>query len=307
MRSGDPRVSRPGEVGQPFGAITNPAPPPAERNPRLLKLLWWTLPVVAVLILAGSALVFLWAWSSHASRSAVEGDWSKSAASYQNQWAISRSFPQAWLADYNLGSALVDEGDVEGGRDLLLSAYDRVPKATVQDDGSIGAFSYECTVRFNLSAATEILGDEAAAALYDARAAELYEEALRWVAPCQVQGGSGQGQDGDPNGSGGSGQGEQNQQVNPEMEQATGESADRLQEKLDQINGAGTEGGEGDQTDSESGGNSEGSGESSEVNPEETDAERERREALEKKNQDQNERQREKEESFGRNPGTGGW
>ncbi|WP_099332369.1 hypothetical protein [Actinomyces minihominis] len=307
MRSGDPSRSRPGEVGQPFGAITNPAPPPTERNPRLLKLLWWTMPVVVVLILAGSALVFLWVWSWSASRSAVEGDWSQTAANYQNQWEISRSFPQAWLTDYNLGSALVDEGEVEGGRDLLLGAFDRVPKATVQEDGSIGAFSYECTIRFNLSAATELLGDEAVAQLFDARATELYEEALRWVAPCQVSGGSGQGQEGDPQGSGDGGQEEQNQQVNPEIEQATGESADRLQEKLNQLNGNGTDGGEGDQTESESDGNSEGSGGSSGENPEETEAEKERREALEKKNQDQSERQREKEESYGRNPGTGGW
>ena len=43
------------EVPQPFGAITLPAPPPSERNRRILHLLWWTLPLVVVLFLGWRA------------------------------------------------------------------------------------------------------------------------------------------------------------------------------------------------------------------------------------------------------------
>lgn len=51
------------EVGQPFGAITLPAPPPGVRNRRILHLLWWTLPIVIVFLVAGTALIGLWLWT----------------------------------------------------------------------------------------------------------------------------------------------------------------------------------------------------------------------------------------------------
>ena len=63
------------EVPQPFGAITLPAPQPSERNRRILHLLWWTLPLVVVLLVAGAALIGLWLWSSSTSQAVERDGW----------------------------------------------------------------------------------------------------------------------------------------------------------------------------------------------------------------------------------------
>ena len=169
------------EVGQPFGAITLPALPPGVRNRHILHLLWWTLPIVIVFLVAGTALIGLWLWSSSTSHAVEREDWSQARVAYEQQALVTSRFPQTRVGQYNLGTALVHEGDVEGGWALLKDAFEGVPKATVQEDGSIGAFSYECSVRFNLSAAVEMQGDAAVSAADDSGAMELYETALGWV------------------------------------------------------------------------------------------------------------------------------
>ena len=296
------------EVGQPFGAITLPAPPPGVRNRRILHLLWWTLPIVIVFLVAGTALIGLWLWSSSTSHAVERDDWSQARVAYEQQALVTSRFPQTWVGQYNLGTALVHEGDVEGGLALLKDAFEGVPKATVQEDGSIGAFSYECSVRFNLSAAVEMQGDAAVSAADDSGAIELYETALGWVSPCQVQGSAGDPSEDDSSGGGESDegdQGEQNQQVDPEMDQATGEAGDRLREKIGDLTADDSSEGSGDAEETP-GESSDGSGQTNEV-PGESPEERERREELEQKNRDQSERLRESQESRNRDPGTGGW
>ena len=296
------------EVGQPFGAITLPAPPPGVRNRRILHLLWWTLPLAIVFLVAGTALIGLWLWSSSTSHAVEREDWSQARVAYEQQTSVTSHFPQTWLGQYNLGTALVHEGDVEGGLTLLKDAFEGVPKATVQEDGSIGAFSYECSVRFNLSAAVEMQGDAAVSTGDDSGALELYETALGWVAPCQVQEPAGDPSEDDSSGGGESDegdQGEQNQQVDPEMDEATGEAGDRLREKIGELTADDASEGPGDAEETP-GESSDGSGQTNEDTGE-TPEERERREDLEQKNQDQSERMRESQESRNRDPGTGGW
>lgn len=296
------------EVPQPFGAITLPAPQPSERNRRILHLLWWTLPLVVVLLVAGAALIGLWLWSSSTSQAVEREDWAQARVAYESQVSATSRFPQTWIGQYNLGTALVHEGDLDGGLTLLEDAFEGVPKAIIQEDGSLGAFSYECSVRFNVSAAVEMQGDAAVSAGDDQGGLELYEGALSWVEPCQVQGSGGDPQEGDSSGGGSSeegDQGESNQQVDPEMDQATGEAGDRLREKIGDLTQDDSDAGSGDVEETEG----DSSGQTGQTNEEtgETPEERERREELEQKNRDQSERLRENQESRNRDPGTGGW
>lgn len=297
-------------MSQPFGAVTLSSPPPRERNPRILAVLWWTLPLVVAMVVAGGLLIGLYMWSASTLKAAERSDWTQAEMAYEQQMRLTQHFPQPWLSQYNLGTARVDAGHLEEGIELLEQAFVGVPKAIVADDGTIAAFSYECSVRFNLSAAIEIQGDGLVGAGDDEGALEAYESALEWVAPCQIVGSAGGG-DGDPDeqNQGGGGQGGEseqgNAQANSDLDQQTGESVDRLNEKIDSLSGE-------DEDQGEGGGGGGGSDDesSSEGGPgqeNETPEEQERREKLEQKNRDQEERQREKQESSNRNPGTGGW
>ncbi len=312
-------LPRQGEVAQPFGAITLPPPPPQNRNPRILKLLWWSLPVVVLLLVAGGGLVGLWAWASSTHHASDEGDRSQARVAYRQQVTVTRHFPQPWLAQYNLGTVLVDEGSVSKGLEFLLLAHEGVPKAIVSPEGTIGAFSYECQVRFNIGAALELQGDMGVRQGDDEDALERYEEAVAWVSPCQISGGQGEsGGSTDPsdspaNGDEGSTQedtDDANEQVSPEMADATGESVDRLNEKIDRLKDGESDpdssGSESGKPSQDGGTTSPGAGSPSDGS-EESEQERERREQLEKKNRDQERRQREKDELRRRQPGVGNW
>lgn len=297
----------PEDVAQPFGALSLPPPTAQMRNPRILRLLWWTLPLVIVTTLAGIGLIVLTLWSQSTAHATSQGDAAQAHVAYEQQEWLTRHFPQPWLAQYNLGTVLVETGDIDGGLAFLTRSFEGVPKASPQENGQIGAFSYECSVRFNVAGAMEMQGDEAVAAQDDKEAVRLYESALEWVSPCQVIGAGGATQD--SQGGGGTPEEQENQQVNPELEEQTGEASDRLQEKIDDLREGesgtdqGTSEGEGSTAEGqeESGNN----GEAERVG--ETAQERERREELEQKNREQQEYQREQEESHNRNPGTGGW
>lgn len=321
-----------GEVAQPFGAVNLPTGEgEAVRDRRLLRLLWWTLPLAVAMVLGGAGLIGLYLWSATSARAASNSDWSQAEVAYREQMSVTAHFPQPWLSQYNLGTVLLGAGAVDEGLELLNSALIGVPKAKIQEDGTIGAFSYECAVRFNLSAGVEVQGDTLAAHGDDEGALEQYENALAIVSPCQISGAGGGGSEGSegqgnsdgesdsqgetgsqgdseqtdstdgsgsdsPEEQGDQGQGSQDQDV---QDQQTGESADRLNKKIQELKG------EGEGADS-SGEETEGTGSGGEAF-EESAEEQERREQLEEKNQQQAEREREKQESYNRNPGTGGW
>lgn len=271
--------------------------------------------MVVALVVFGSLLIGLYLWSASTLKATTRSDWSQAHMAYEQQMSLTQHFPQPWLSQYNLGTVLVDEGRLDEGLVLLESALRGVPKARVDENGSIGAFSYECSVRFNLSAAVELTGDLQVSNGEEGAALQSYERALELVGPCQIAGSSGQSdesqdQQDQQNQGGPGGESSQdedaNSQFNPEMDQQTGESADRLKEKIEELRGPSEnpsepgedDGGSGDQNEPSDGGSGTG---------DETPQERERREELEAKNREQEERQREKEESYNRNPGSGGW
>lgn len=302
-------------VKQPF-AVLPPEAGPGQKNRRILRVVWWTLPLAGLAFIIGAWLVGLAIWGHVKASSANEGSWESAASAYDSRVLTSRVAPETWLTDYNAGTALLHLGDIDEGISRLGEAFEGVPKAVPGDDGALQPYSYECQVRMNISAGFELQGDETASS-DEASAIELYEEALEWVSPCQI-GGAGDGDsdgepsDGEPNdgepsdgdeGEGGE-DGEPSDQFGaepPPEGNPGGEATDRLEDKIRDLKGENEDAGSSEPK--------EGTGEEGRESQfgNETESEREKREELEQKNQDQQERQREKDESKHRNPGTGGW
>ena len=298
-----------GGVKQPFAVLT-PKEVMRVKDRRLLRVFWFTLPLMVIAFLTGVWLVGLTVWSHFEVGSAARGEWEDARSAYANQAALTRSFPEPWLGEYNMGTAALHLGEVDLGVRLLQDAFEGVPKAVPEEDGHIQPFSYECQVRMNLSAGLEMRGDAAAEAGDDEAAIEDSENALSWVKVCEVSSSgsdsdgedegedSGEGQDEGEEG----GEGENQGQPEPlETGNPGGEASDRLEEKIDALEG---DEGEDEEQDTEP---SEGPEPAQDPFEGETDEQREKREDLQQKNRDQEERQREKEESNSRNPGSGGW
>lgn len=207
-------------VKQPF-AVLPPTGTPHIRNRKILKVLWWTLPLAVLAFVVGVWLVGLAIWSHVKVSNAPDGQWAETRAAYSSKVLASRAAPERWLADYNQGTASLHLGEIEEGIVLLEEAYEGVPKAVSDDSGALQPYSYECQVRMNLSAGFEMWGDEVsgtataegtetegtetedtqteeaeAASESTEEAIGLYEQALAWVEVCQIGGGS-SGSDGD--------------------------------------------------------------------------------------------------------------
>lgn len=289
---------------QPFAAVPLPDESRMVRDPRKLRLLRWSSPLIALIAVAGIWLISLFLWTTWAATRPFSEASSRLVSTYENQELVTAWFPQPWLGKYNLGTVLLAQGETEAGVDLLESALQLVPKARAREDGQIEPFTYECAVRSNLSAGIEMLGDVSTEAGDEAGATAAYERALKLVEPCEMpSSGSGEsaGQDGDGDSEepaqGGAGTGQESE---PQGNQA----GDRLREKLGQE--PQNQGGEDPQ-----GGEGAGTPENEEFDPNsnpfegETPEQKERREELEQKARDQAEREREREESGGRGSGSG--
>ncbi len=296
-------TNSPAAPKQPFAAMDLSSLPRGSRDRGRLKLLKLTFPIAAFLGLLGLWMIGQSLWTSAAKTQFLEGKESKAEVSFARQMVVTQRFPEPWLAQYNLGTTLLANGDLDRGTALLEQAFDGVPKAESRDDGGIEPFAYECSVRINLSAGIEMQGDKFDAEGATDQAVELYQEALDWVSPCELQSPSsgsdsaGQGQDGEE---------EDQQNSSGESRSTQGNQAgDRLREKLRQ-SGSGSSGVDGDEQDNS--GEQQGQNESEESPPfeGETPEKKKRREELEEQNRRHDEQLREQEESSGWGSG-GGW
>ena len=167
----------------PASAKKNEAEKP-RRNGKLLRPLWWSLPIVVVALAVGIYMTALPLWAWNTGRSARAGNNEGALNSYSRQIYWGDLGPASWVAHYNVGTqhAKLDHPD-EAVAELRI-AWDRVPKAKQIEDGRIETYSYECTVRMNLALALEKQGD-VAMSTDRAHAAEIYKEMGEVVAPCQ--------------------------------------------------------------------------------------------------------------------------
>ena len=167
----------------PASAKRNGAEKP-RRNGKLLRPLWWSLPIVVVALAVGIYMTALPLWAWNTGRSARAGNNEGALNSYSRQIYWGDLGPASWVAHYNAGTQHVKLDHPDEAVAELRIAWDRVPKAKQIEDGRIETYSYECTVRMNLALALEKQGD-AAMSTDRARAAEIYKEMGEAVAPCQ--------------------------------------------------------------------------------------------------------------------------
>ena len=167
----------------PASAKRNGAEKP-RRNGKLLRPLWWSLPIVVVALAVGIYMTALPLWAWNTGRSVRAGNNEGALSSYSKQIYWGDLGPASWVAHYNAGTQHVKLDHPDEAVAELRIAWDRVPKAKQIEDGRIETYSYECTVRMNLALALEKQGD-AAMSTDRARAAEIYKEMGEVVAPCQ--------------------------------------------------------------------------------------------------------------------------
>ncbi len=172
-----------GPSATPASAKRNGAEKP-RRNGKLLRPLWWSLPIVVVVLAVGIYMTVLPLWAWNTGRSARAGNNEGALKSYSRQIYWGDLGPASWVAHYNAGTQHVKLDHPDEAVAELRIAWDRVPKAKQIEDGRIETYSYECTVRMNLALALEKQGD-AAMSTDRARAAEIYKEMGEVVAPCQ--------------------------------------------------------------------------------------------------------------------------
>ena len=172
-----------GPSATPASAKRNGAEKP-RRNGKLLRPLWWSLPIVVVALAVGIYMTALPLWAWNTGRSARAGNNEGALKSYSRQIYWGDLGPASWVAHYNAGTQHVKLDHPDEAVAELRIAWERVPKAKQIEDGRIETYSYECTVRMNLALALEKQGD-AAMSTDRARAAEIYKEMGEVVAPCQ--------------------------------------------------------------------------------------------------------------------------
>ena len=170
-----------------------------QRSPRALRPLWYSIPILVIVLTVAAYLIGLSLWSRSSLNHWKAQEYDVALAGYEGQMAWTQIGIERWVAHYNRGTTLVRQGQTDEGVTELRTAFDLVPKATEVKPGRLEPFSYECRVRVNLAIGIEIQGDAQAAAGAYADAATTYQEAEDTVAPCQTASNSSQNQSGDQN------------------------------------------------------------------------------------------------------------
>ena len=170
-----------------------------QRNPRALRPLWYSIPILVIVLSVAAYLIGLSLWSRSSLSHWKAQEYDIAQTGYEGQMAWTKIGIERWVAHYNRGTTLVRQGQTDEGVTELRTAFDLVPKATEVQPGRLEPFSYECRVRVNLAIGIEIQGDVQAAAGAYANAATIYQEAEETVAPCQTASNSSQNQSDDQN------------------------------------------------------------------------------------------------------------
>ena len=193
-----------------------------ERNPRALRPLWYSIPILVIVLTVAAYLIGLSLWSRSSLSHWKAEEYDVAQTGYEGQMAWTKIGIERWVAHYNRGTTLVRQGQTDEGVTELRTAFDLVPKATEVKPGRLEPFSYECRVRVNLAIGIEIQGDAQVAAGSYAGAAATYQEAEDMVAPCQTASNSDQNQS-DQN------QSDQNQSDNKDQSGNQNQSGDQQQ------------------------------------------------------------------------------
>lgn len=288
-----------------------------ERNPRALRPLWHSIPILVIVLTVAAYLIGLSLWSRLSLNHWKAQEYDVALAGYEGQMTWTQVGIERWVAHYNRGTTLVRQGQTDEGVTELRTAFDLVPKATEVKPGRLEPFSYECRVRVNLAIGIEIQGDAQAAAGSYADAATTYQEAEETVAPCQTASNSSQNQSDDQNQSSDQNQSGDQQQSGNKSDNPADQNKERVEDKKQKAEEQSEE--QGDQRKDQQQDQQDKGSKDQQTNPSpspspsqdpyegETPAEKQRREELQHKNDQRNKDQRnEKDDRRSGNP-NGAW
>ena len=202
-----------------------------ERNPRALRPLWYSIPILVIVLTVAAYLIGLSLWSRSSLSHWKAQEYDVALAGYDGQMTWTQIGIERWVAHYNRGTTLVRQGQTDEGVTELRTAFDLVPKATEVQPGRLEPFSYECRVRVNLAIGIETQGDAQAAAGSYADAATTYQEAEETVAPCQTASNSSQNQSDDQNQSNNQNQSGDQQQSGNKSDNPADQNKERVEDK----------------------------------------------------------------------------
>ena len=300
-----------------------------QRNPRALRPLWYSIPILVIVLSVAAYLIGLSLWSRSSLSHWKAQEYDIAQTGYEGQMAWTKIGIERWVAHYNRGTTLVRQGQTDEGVTDLRTAFDLVPKATEVKPGRLEPFSYECRVRVNLAIGIEIQGDVQAAAGAYANAATIYQEAEETVAPCQTASNSSQNQSDDQNHSdnkdqssnqnqsGKQGQSGDQQQSGNQSDNPADQNKERVEDKKQKAEEQSQE--QGDQQQDQQQDQQDKGSKDQQTNPSpspspspnpyegETPEEKQRREELQHKNDQRNKDQRDKKDDRRSGNPNGAW
>ena len=300
-----------------------------QRNPRALRPLWYSIPILVIALTVAAYLIGLSLWSRSSLSHWKAQEYDIAQTGYEGQMAWTKIGIERWVAHYNRGTTLVRQGQTDEGVTDLRTAFDLVPKATEVKPGRLEPFSYECRVRVNLAIGIEIQGDVQAAAGAYANAATIYQEAEETVAPCQTASNSSQNQSDDQNQSdnkdqssnqnqsGKQGQSGDQQQSGNQSDNPADQNKERVEDKKQKAEEQSQE--QGDQQQDQQQDQQDKGSKDQQTNPSpspspspnpyegETPEEKQRREELQHKNDQRNKDQRDKKDDRRSGNPNGAW
>ena len=293
-----------------------------QRNTRALRPLWYSIPILVIVLAVAAYLIGLSLWSRSSLSHWKAQEYDVAQTGYEGQMTWTKIGIERWVAHYNRGTTLVRQGQTDEGVTELRTAFDLVPKATEVKPGRLEPFSYECRVRVNLAIGIEIQGDAQAAAGSYADAATTYQEAEETVAPCQTasnssQNQSDQNQSDDKDQSGNQNQSGDQQQSGNKSDNPADQNKERVEDKKQKAEEQSEEQG-GQQKDQQKDQQDKGSkDQQTDPSPSpsptqdpyggETPAEKQRREELQHKNDQRNKDQRDKKDDRRSGNPNGAW
>lgn len=300
-----------------------------QRNPRALRPLWYSIPILVIVLSVAAYLIGLSLWSRSSLSHWKAQEYDIAQTGYEGQMVWTKIGIERWVAHYNRGTTLVRQGQTDEGVTDLRTAFDLVPKATEVKPGRLEPFSYECRVRVNLAIGIEIQGDVQAAAGAYANAATIYQEAEETVAPCQTASNSSQNQSDDQNQSdnkdqssnqnqsGKQGQSGDQQQSGNQSDNPADQNKERVEDKKQKAEEQSQE--QGDQQQDQQQDQQDKGSKDQQTNPSpspspspnpyegETPEEKQRREELQHKNDQRNKDQRDKKDDRRSGNPNGAW
>lgn len=300
-----------------------------QRNPRALRPLWYSIPILVIVLSVAAYLIGLSLWSRSSLSHWKAQEYDIAQTGYEGQMAWTKIGIERWVAHYNRGTTLVRQGQTDEGVTDLRTAFDLVPKATEVKPGRLEPFSYECRVRVNLAIGIEIQGDVQAAVGAYANAATIYQEAEETVAPCQTASNSSQNQSDDQNQSdnkdqssnqnqsGKQGQSGDQQQSGNQSDNPADQNKERVEDKKQKAEEQSQE--QGDQQQDQQQDQQDKGSKDQQTNPSpspspspnpyegETPEEKQRREELQHKNDQRNKDQRDKKDDRRSGNPNGAW